>query len=148
MIAQRTMSRKKKSLLDIFAEVSTETTDTSEFLGSDLEKVFNETLKMGPRQIRVFCSFMHTLIEFMGKRGLYPDSMKFDKSFMGFGDKIRRIRKFHGLTLEEFAAIIHEHSSQISMVETGKRPVSAATLVRVCMAFHMNPQRLLSDWED
>lgn len=146
-MARKTMSRKKKSLTSIF-EVSEDLGDMTQFLGRDFEKVFNETLKMGPKQIRVFYNFLHALVHFMAERELSPGSTKFDASFMGFGHKIRRIRVFLGLTLEEFAEVIHEHPSQISMVETGKRPVSAATLIRVCMAFHMKPQRLLSDWED
>jgi len=103
---------------------------------------------MGPKQSTVFFTFLLELFRTMEKRGFDEGFRGIDRGFLGFGKKIRSIRKFHGLTLEEFAAILREHPSQVSMIETGKRRASIETLMHVCVAFHMKPERLLSDWKD
>ena len=145
---QKTTKSSKKGVRRPEPALSMEILKASRFTDPDVQKVLVGTLKMGPQHRTVFFEFLLELFKTMEERGFDEGFRGINRGFLGFGKKIRSIRKFLGLTLEEFAVIVRAQPSQVSMIETGKRRASIETLMRVCMAFHMKPERLLSDWDD
>ena len=59
------------------------------------------------------------------------------------GANVKRLREAHGLTIKEFAAIIELSSSQVSLVENGKRQLTVSGLIKLCDKFHIKADKIL-----
>lgn len=135
------MTRKQKGPLKD-AGVSKETLKKALALGKRMEplvrKLSEASKQMKPEQV-------HAIFEFFSEatdNDLFLDKRALD----GFGPRIKLLREFLGLTLDEFAGFLKEHPSQISMVETGKRRPSLLLLLNICIIFKMSPKRLFGEW--
>jgi len=64
------------------------------------------------------------------------------------GKNIRRLRKFHGLSIREFAQAVGMTPSQISMFETGKREPNKDHIDKICKTFHVKLKNIFLGWDD
>ncbi len=63
-----------------------------------------------------------------------------------FGEKLRALRKRHGLTIKELAqAIGHTTHSHISELETGRRPPSLEIVLKISRMFGVSVDKLVKD---
>jgi transcriptional regulator with XRE-family HTH domain len=63
-----------------------------------------------------------------------------------FGDKLRLLRKRHGMTIIELAtALGYTANSYISELETGKKQPTAALVFKVAKLFQVSTDQLLDD---
>lgn len=63
-----------------------------------------------------------------------------------FGEKLRTLRKQHGMTLMELAAALEYGSyTRISEIETGKRNATAEFILSVARLFDVTTDHLMKD---
>jgi transcriptional regulator with XRE-family HTH domain len=55
------------------------------------------------------------------------------------GANVKRLRESHGLTIKE----IELSSSQVSLVENGKRQLTVSGLIKLCDKFHIKADKIL-----
>lgn len=63
--------------------------------------------------------------------------------YVAIGKRIRKARKKQHLTQEKLAEMIGVKSAHISNIESGKKPFSFKTFVRIYTALKVNPDSLL-----
>jgi len=63
-----------------------------------------------------------------------------------FGEKLRRLRKRHGMTLKELAhALDLSAHSHLSELESGKSQPTSEVVVKLARLFHVSTDQLLLD---
>lgn len=63
-----------------------------------------------------------------------------------FGEKLRTLRKQHGMTLHETAlALGYADHTHLSAIETGRKKPTAELVLKVSELFHISADRLLRD---
>jgi transcriptional regulator with XRE-family HTH domain len=62
---------------------------------------------------------------------------------VGFGEKVRQLRKKKGLTQEELAALSDLHPTYISGIERGKRNVSLENIQKLAKALGISLSELV-----
>ena len=63
-----------------------------------------------------------------------------------FGEKLRALRKRHGMTLQEVAAALgYSAHAHISVLENGKKQPTAAVVLKVAQLFGVTTDQLLRD---
>ena len=61
------------------------------------------------------------------------------------GQKIRKIRKAHGLSQEELAEKVNISTTHMSHIETGKTKLALPTIVKIANALSVSTDELLCD---
>ena len=59
------------------------------------------------------------------------------------GANVKKLREAHGLTIKEFAKIVELSSSQVSLIENGKRQLTVSGLINLCDRFHIKADKIL-----
>ena len=63
-----------------------------------------------------------------------------------FGEKLRALRRYHGMTLQQLTyAIGYTGHGYLSELETGKKPPTVDVLLRIAQYFHVSVDQLLLD---
>lgn len=63
-----------------------------------------------------------------------------------FGEKLRTLRKRHGMTLAETAAALgYQAHAFISMLETGKKQPTGELVLKIARLFNVTTDQLLKD---
>lgn len=71
--------------------------------------------------------------------------MELGLNYRLLGQRLRSIRKKHGLTQEKVAELANISPQHFSGIETGSAKVSLPTLVRLCNALDTTPNDILMD---
>jgi len=70
-------------------------------------------------------------------------SKSYDEKFLKqIALRLKKLRENHNLTQENF---IHDTGIHIGRIETGKRDLSATTLIKICAYFKISPQDFFSE---
>jgi len=70
----------------------------------------------------------------------------YDEKFLeNIALRLKKLREKHNLTQENF---IHDTGIHIGRIETGKRDLSATTLIKICKYFNISPQEFFSEGFD
>lgn len=64
------------------------------------------------------------------------------------GDRLRRLREAHGMSVEEVARHLRVSPEDVSQMERGERPISGSDLIRLAYAFGEDPRDLVSEGFD
>ena len=62
-----------------------------------------------------------------------------------FGEKLRILRKKHGLTIRKLGSMLGVHHSFITQLEKGKKTPSAVMLIKIADVFQVSLDRLMRD---
>lgn len=62
-----------------------------------------------------------------------------------FGEKLRTLRKSHGLTLRELGDILNIHHTYVSQMEKGKSTPNASMILKIARHFNVSTDRLMKD---
>lgn len=71
--------------------------------------------------------------------------------FDRFGEKLRSLRKHHGMTLVELAQTLgftYHSNSYLSLIEQGKKKPTAEIIFKVAKLFHVSADVLMDDTLD
>jgi len=66
------------------------------------------------------------------------------KLLLSLANKIKRIRKEKGLTIEEFSEICGLHSKYLQTIERGDRNISISVFVQISKAIGVSASKLLN----
>ena len=75
----------------------------------------------------------------------FPYAYIQDMDLKRIGEKIKEIRKAHGLTQEKFASKIDTKRSSISYYEIGKMMISSADLKQICETFGVSADYIVGN---
>lgn len=62
-----------------------------------------------------------------------------------FGEKLRALRKQHGLTLTQLGDMLDVHNTYVSQMEKGKKIPNAAMILKIADIFGVTVDQLMRD---